>query len=213
MLRTRIPMRPEISHAMPAAPSSATPSARSVAFTIGLQLLPDVGERQRHAHERDRRMMHRHRDVQHVDLQRVAVAPRAAEAARPRLDDLRPRGVIFHRRQAGERLRRIADDDAVRPDEGDARAEQRPMRPASSCSCGTVVNGALRARSSAVSVASATSVFSIWRSVRSRIDRANSTPATTSAMIAAENAARKSFARKETVISRQSAASGDRRSL
>ena len=64
----------EITQAMSDAPTSARPSASSVAVTIGCSCWRIVGQRQRDADERDRRMLHRHRDVEHVDLQRGAVA-------------------------------------------------------------------------------------------------------------------------------------------
>ena len=43
---------------------------------------------------------------------------------RARVDDLGPLRVVLHRRDALERLGRVADDAAVGRDEGDARAEQ-----------------------------------------------------------------------------------------
>ena len=90
-----------------------------------LQLLADVGERQRHADERDRRMHDRHRDVEHVDAERRAVAPRPPQAALARIDHLGAAAVVLHAGDARQRLGRVADDDAVGADERDARAENR----------------------------------------------------------------------------------------
>src|SRR5437667_6847809 len=81
-----------------------------------------------------------------------------------------------------------------------------PIRSASGSSAAALVavaGIALRASSSAVSRASATSVSSIRASVRRCIDCANSTPATTRAMIVDESAERSNFARKLTVIAHQ----------
>jgi len=89
-----------------------------------LQLIPHVGERQRDAHERNRRVLHRNRDVQHVHLQRRAVAAGAAEAGRARVEDFRTPRVVLHRRDSLERLERIADDRAVGRNEGRPRADQ-----------------------------------------------------------------------------------------
>ena len=55
----------------------------------GLKLLSHVSERQRHADDGNRGMLHRHGDVQHVDFQGVTVPPRAAESGASRIDDLR----------------------------------------------------------------------------------------------------------------------------
>ena len=89
-----------------------------------LKLVPDVGQRERHANEADGGMFHRHRDVQHVDLHRRAVAARAAKSGLPRGDDLRPLSVVLHGGDAVERFGRIAQHAAVRRDERDARANQ-----------------------------------------------------------------------------------------
>ena len=78
MPRTRWPIRAEKIQAMSAAPTKASPSAVSGHGRARLQVLADVGERQRDADEGDRRMLHRHGDVQHVDVERVAVALGAA---------------------------------------------------------------------------------------------------------------------------------------
>ena len=96
----------------------------------GLQLVADVGERQRHAHVADRRMPHGHGHVQHVDVQRIAVPPRAADSVGARLRDLRPLRVVLHAAHALERFRGVAEDASVERDEGDARPDQRadPIR-------------------------------------------------------------------------------------
>ena len=75
-------------------------------------------------------MLHADGHVQHVDLERRAVAPGRAGAGRPRGDDFRTCGVILHRGEAFERFLGVADD-ASRPlDEGDARVEKlaEPVR-------------------------------------------------------------------------------------
>ena len=123
--------------------------------------------------------LHRHGDVQHVDVQRVAVPARPPDAREPRASTTSGRvRVVLHRRDASSGLRRIADHAAVRRDQGDARVEE----PAHAV--GLVVEDrrrarraattALRASSSAASLASATSVCSIRASVRRRIDWAKS---------------------------------------
>jgi len=61
-----------------------------------LQLIADVGQGQRHAHERNRRMVHGHGDVQHVDVDGVAVTARRSESAFARLHDFGPLRVILH---------------------------------------------------------------------------------------------------------------------
>ena len=112
------PMRAEKIHAMAAPPSSARPSAVSVAREHRLQLLADVGQRQRHAHERDRRM--------------AAPAPRrtACRSSASRCSAARGRCPVARASTTSgrcawfsiaatrlERLRRVADDAAVGGDE------------------------------------------------------------------------------------------------
>jgi hypothetical protein len=88
-----------------------------------LELMPHGGERERQADERDRGMPDRHRDVKHVDLQRVAVALRATESGRARRHHLGPLPVVLHGGDAFERLGRIAHHPAVRGDERHARTQ------------------------------------------------------------------------------------------
>ena len=76
------PARHEVGDAAGAGEGEA--SATSVAVEDGPELLADVGERQRQAHERDVAGRHRDRDVQHVDAERGAVASRAADPGRLR---------------------------------------------------------------------------------------------------------------------------------
>ena len=90
----------------------------------GAKLLTDIGERKCHPDKRDRRMGDRHSDVQHVDVERVAVAAAFAQAVLPGLDHLGARCVVLHAGDALERFRRIANDDAVRRDERHASAHQ-----------------------------------------------------------------------------------------
>ena len=87
--------------------------------------MTDVGERQRHPNEPDRRVPHRQRDVQHIDLQGVAVPLRTSDARGARLKHFRPPRVVFHRGDPLQRFRRVPDDPAIRRDEGDAPADQR----------------------------------------------------------------------------------------
>ena len=95
------------------------------------QLLADVGQREREAHESEggqRRVVDGHGHVQHVGADGRAVAARDAEAVAARLLDLRPVAVVLDR---GERLAvevGIADDDAVGRDERDARPDQAAER-------------------------------------------------------------------------------------
>ena len=69
-------------------------------------------------------MRDRHRDVEHVDVDRVAVAARHSQPALPRLDDFRPRRVILHRRHAVRRFRGVAEHAAVARDECDSGVEK-----------------------------------------------------------------------------------------
>ena len=89
-----------------------------------LELMPHAGQRQRDPDEADRGVADGRRDVQHVDLQRRAVAFRAAESGGAGLHHFRPLPVVLHGGQALERFGRIARDAAVRRDERDARPNQ-----------------------------------------------------------------------------------------
>ena len=88
------------------------------------KLLLDAGQRQRDPHERHGGMNDRRRDVEHVDVDRVAVTPGFAEPSIARLDNLGPRAVVFHERDGRWRFGRVAQDAAVARDERDARVEQ-----------------------------------------------------------------------------------------
>ncbi len=70
------------------------------------------------------RVVHRHGDVQHVGLSRLAVAPRDADASRSRLSDLRPGRVVLQPGQRSAAHRRIADDGAIAGDERHARRQR-----------------------------------------------------------------------------------------
>ena len=91
----------------------------------GPHVLPNVGERQGNPDETDRRMVDRYGDVQHVDVEGVAVPFRAPESSGSGLGHLGARAVIFHRRHAVERLRRVADHPSIGSDQRDARAGER----------------------------------------------------------------------------------------
>ena len=83
-----------------------------------------VRQRHRHPHERDRRMLHGNRCVQHVHLDACARPPRPADAVRARRYHLRTLRVVLHRGEICELLERIADDPAVLRDERDARRQE-----------------------------------------------------------------------------------------
>lgn len=63
-------------------------------------------------------------DVEHVNLERVAVAPGGAQARRARGDDLGAGGMVFEAGQRLQRFSRVANDATVRRDERDAGTEQ-----------------------------------------------------------------------------------------
>ena len=88
------------------------------------QLAADARERKRHTHDADARMSDRDGDVEHVDVQRVAVAARSAETCRESSEHFRPRGVVFHRRDLLDRLRRIANHAAIGGNQRHARIKQ-----------------------------------------------------------------------------------------
>ena len=96
-----------------------------VALPIVGELRVDVGEGQRQAHVRHHGMIRAHGHVDHVGLQRGAVALAGADAATGRGQDLGPRRVVLERGQFGRRLRRIADHAAVAGDQRDAARDQR----------------------------------------------------------------------------------------
>ena len=100
MVRTRAPIRPDTTHAIAAAPASARPSASTRHAGDRLELVPDARERKRHAHDPDARMADRHGHVEHVDVQRIAVAARSADARRARGQHLGPLRMVLHRRDA-----------------------------------------------------------------------------------------------------------------
>ncbi len=89
------------------------------------KLLLDAGQRQRDPHERHGGMNDWRRDVEHVDVDRVAVTPGFAEPSIARLDNLGPRAVVLHERHGGWCFGRVSQDAAVARDERDARVEQR----------------------------------------------------------------------------------------
>ena len=95
-----------------------------------LQLVADIGQRQRQADEGNLRMVDPRRDVQHVDVQRRAVARGAPDPVPGRGFDLRPGEVIFQGRQGLHRLRRIAEHASARIDERDTRGDElaHPIR-------------------------------------------------------------------------------------
>ena len=140
-------------------------------------------------------------DVEHVDVDRVAMPPGFAESLIARLDNLGPCRMVLHERDGGRRFGRISQDAAVARDERDPRVEQRAevvgfgiefaMR--ASVSPAAEAGPAPRARRSAASFASATSVCSIRSSVRRAIVVAIKAPATASAVAAASVAAANSL--------------------
>ena len=89
-----------------------------------LELASNAREGKRDAHDADARMVDRRGHVEHVDIQRVAVAARLSEARRARRQHLGPLRMILHRGDALDRFRRIADDAAVGRNERHARIEQ-----------------------------------------------------------------------------------------
>jgi hypothetical protein len=64
-------------------------------------------------------------DVEHVDVERIAVALRLSQAIGPRLHHLGPLGVILHARNGLQRFGRIADDPSIGGDHRHARAGER----------------------------------------------------------------------------------------
>ena len=94
----------------------------------GLQVITDVSQRERNPDETNRRMLDRDGDVQHVDIERVAVTFSAADAGAPRLDDLGTQRVTLHRRHALEGLRGVADDPSVRSSAVSCSIQKRNTR-------------------------------------------------------------------------------------
>ena len=96
----------------------------------GPQLLADVGHGERHANERDVRVLHRHGDVQHAHLERVAVPLGPPNSHTPSRLYLGPGPVVLHPPDIVERLGRVAEHTTIGGDEGDAGAEElaEPIR-------------------------------------------------------------------------------------
>ena len=84
------------------------------------ELPPDARQRDGDADVRDRRVRHGNRDVEHVDVDGVAVAARRPEPGFARLHHFGPPRVVFHRGDAGRGFRGVADDNSV------ARNERHP---------------------------------------------------------------------------------------
>ena len=95
------------------------------------ELVADVRERQREANLADHRrrlVAHGDGDVQHLDVERGAVAPRHPEPVPPGLLHFGPVLVILDRAQLFGVQLRVADHGAVGGDEGDARRDQAAER-------------------------------------------------------------------------------------
>ena len=75
-----------------------------------------------------RRVAHRHGDIEHVDVERGAVAARDAEALAARLLNLGRSPWFSTVRSASASSSRVADDGAVGRDEGDARRHEPAER-------------------------------------------------------------------------------------
>ena len=178
---------------MAAAPTSASPSAGAGRRQHRLHLMADVGQRHGDADERDRRMPHRHRRVQHVHLDAGARASRPADAVRRARRRLRDAG---RGSPSTPGPTSFSNESPTHPsvlgDEGDTRASaarrSESLPPGAPAIVGSVVR---RLSSSAASRVSATSVDSIWSSTCRRMVVANSMPATPSARTVAVSAARK----------------------